>query len=93
MSAGDVLITIAIWLYKHTFLLLPTEIEFFPIATFVGYLDSFKANLGFAFSGIAKIFPIELLLIIVSVVITGEIILFGIKIGMFVVNLIRGSGA
>lgn len=93
MSASDILLTIIIWLYKHTLLLLPTEIGFFPIDVFVNYLDSFKANLIFAFSGIAKIFPIELLFIIISVIILGEIILFGVKMGMFVINLIRGSGA
>lgn len=93
MSAGDILITIVIWLYKNTLLLLPTEIGFLPIDTFTAYLDSFKETLIYAFSGIAKIFPIELLFIIISVVIAGEIILFGVKIGMFIINLIRGSGA
>lgn len=93
MSAGDIIITIAIWLYKNTFLLLPTEVDVLPISTFTGYLDSFKEILVYAFSGIANIFPIELLFIIIFVIITGEIILFGIKIGMFIINLIRGSGA
>jgi len=93
MSAGDILLTIVIWLYKNTLLQLPNEIEFLSYATFVNYLDSFKTNLVYAFSGIAKLFPIDLLLIIISVIIAGEIILFGIKAGTFVVNLIRGSGA
>ncbi len=93
MSAGDILITIVIWLYERTLLLLPTEVEFLPINTFIGYLDSFKDNLVYAFSGISKLFPVELLFIVISVVIVGEVILFGVKIGMFVINLIRGSGA
>lgn len=93
MSAGDVLITAVIWLYKNTLLLLPDEISGFTLATFTGYLDSFQDTLVYAFSGIANIFPIGLLFIIVSVIITGEIIMFGIKIGIFVINLIRGSGA
>lgn len=93
MSAGDILITIVIWLYKNTLLLLPTEIGILPIDTFVGILDGLKTNLVYAFSGIAKIFPIEFLFIIVSVIIIGEITLFGVRIGIFVINLIRGSGA
>lgn len=93
MSAGDVLITIVIWLYKNTFLRLPTEIGILPINTFTGYLDGLKTNLVYSFSGFAKLFPIELLFIIILVIITGEIILFGVKVGIFVINLIRGSGA
>ena len=93
MSAGDILLTIIIWLYENTLALLPEEMGFLPYDDFIGYLDSFKANLVYAFSGIAKIFPIELLLIIVSVIIAGELILFGVKAGMFLMNLIRGSGA
>ena len=93
MSAGDVIVTIVIWLYKNAVSILPTEMSFFPISTFVGYLDSFKTNLIYAFSGIAKLFPMDLVLIIVSVIIAGELILFGVKAGTFLVNLIRGSGA
>ncbi len=93
MSAGDIIITIVIWLYKNTLLLLPTQIDILPYATFVGYLDSFKTNLVYAFSGFAKLFPVELGFILISVIITGEIILFGVKAGTFVINLIRGSGA
>jgi hypothetical protein len=93
MSAGDVLITIVIWLYKNTFLRLPTEINILPINTFIGYLDSLKTNLTYSLSGIAKIFPIDLLFTLILVVIAGEIILFGVKVGIFVINIIRGSGA
>jgi hypothetical protein len=93
MSAGDILLTIVIWLYKNTILNLPDEIGFLPISTFAGYLDSFKTNISYALSGIAKLFPVDLLLILVSVIISGEILLFGIKGGTFVVNIIRGSGA
>lgn len=93
MSAGDILLTIVIWLYKNTLALVPTQIDFLPYDTFVGYLDSFKTNLVYAFSGIAKLFPIDLVFIIISVVIAGELILFGVKGGIFIINLIRGSGA
>lgn len=93
MSAGDILITIVIWIYRNTLELLPTEIDFFDYATYVSYLDGFKANLVYAFSGVAKFFPMDLLLIIISVIIIGELILFGVKAGTFVINLIRGSGA
>ena len=93
MSAGDILITIVTWLYQNTLQNLPTEIGPLPLATLVSYLDGFKDTLVYALSGIANIFPIGLLLIIVSVIVAGELILFAIKIGMFVINLIRGSGA
>jgi hypothetical protein len=93
MSAGDIVITIVIWLYKSAVSILPTEIGFFPLATLTDYLDSFKTNLVYAFSGVAKFFPMDLLLIIISVIIAGEFILFGVKAGTFLINLVRGSGA
>jgi hypothetical protein len=93
MSAGDIVITIVIWLYKGAISILPSEIGFFPLATLTGYLDGFKTNLVYSLSGISKLFPVDLALIIVSVIIAGELILFGVKAGIFVVNLIRGAGA
>lgn len=93
MSAGDILITIVTWLYQNTLQNLPDEIGLLPLATLVSYLDAFKDTLVYALSGISNIFPIGLLLIIISVIVAGELILFAIKIGMFVINLIRGSGA
>lgn len=94
MSVVDIIITFVIWLYKSTILaILPTEIGFLPYNTFTAYLGGLETNLVYAFSGIYKLFPIDLLLILVLVILTGEGILFLVKIATFVINIIRGSGA
>lgn len=93
MSAGDILITIVIWLYQKATSALPTDMGFFPLSVLNAYLDSFSDTLVYVFSTISKIMPIELILILIGVILAGEVILFGIKAGMFVINIIRGSGA
>ncbi len=94
MSAGDILLTIIIWLYQHTLLpLLPTQIDFLPIATYESTLEGLQGNLAYAFSGVNKLFPLDLLLGVILVIITAELILFLVKIAMFVINVVRGSGA
>ena len=94
MSAGDIIITIIIWLYRHTLLpILPTQITFLPIATYQSTLQGLEGNLAYAFSGVNKLFPLELLLGVVLTIITAELILFLVKIAMFVINVVRGSGA
>lgn len=94
MSAGDILLTIIIWLYQHTLLaVLPTQIGFLPIATYQSTLQGLEGNLAYAFSGVNKLFPLDLLLGIVLLIITAEIILFGVKIATFIINIVRGSGA
>lgn len=80
MSAGDILITIATWLYNGAVGLLPVEMNILPISTFTGYLEAFKDNLISGLSAISPIFPVDLLLIIFLIIMTGELILFG-KIG------------
>ncbi len=93
MSAGDILFSIVIWLYKNTLLLLPSEVGTLSLTAFSDYLDGLKNNLVYAFSGVAKIFPMDLALTLAGIVIAGEIIMFGIRAGNFLINLIRGSGA
>lgn len=93
MSAGDILITIVIWLYKNTMLLLPTEVGGLSLTDFTNFLDSLKANLTYSLSGVANVFPIDWAFIIITIIITGELIIFAVKAGIFVLNLIRGSGA
>lgn len=93
MSAGDIILTIIIWLYKNTLLNLPTDIGGLSLSEFSGFLDGLEGNLTYIFSGISNFFPIGWAFIFISVVIAGELIMFLIKQIVFVINLIRGSGA
>jgi hypothetical protein len=93
MSAGDILLTIVNWLFKTSLGLLPAEISFLSYADFVSTLDGLKDNLVYIFSGLGNVMPIALVFVLISVIMAGELILFGIKSVMFMINLIRGSGA
>lgn len=93
MSAGDVLLTIVIWLYKNTLLNLPTEVAGLSLSSFTDFLDGIEANLTYSFSGISHLFPLDWAFIFISVIIAGELIMFLIRQIVFLINVIRGSGA
>lgn len=68
----------------------------FPLLSYNSYyniLESLKGNFIFTFSFVEKFFPIQLLLTFLVIIIVAEIVLFGIKAMMWLLNLIRGSGA
>jgi len=93
MSAGDILITIIIWLYKNTLLNLPENVAGLSLAEFESFLNGLKANLTYSLSGISNVFPVDWAFTFIGVVIAGELIILAVKGGIFVINLIRGSGA
>lgn len=93
MSVADTLITGIIWVLQNTILkILPSEFEFLPFNNLVNSLNSIKPDLINALSGVNKILPVDLLLIIIFIIITGEILLFGIKAMFWLANMIRGAG-
>lgn len=94
MSAADILISIVISFIKRLLIpILPTSIPFFSYENFLATLDSLKVNLVYSLSGISLFFPVDLLLNIILAIIFAEIALFTFRIGKFVINLFRGSGA
>lgn len=91
---SNTILSFVIWFYQNTFLrVLPTDLPFFPFSTYAGYLDTAKANLTNAFSSIGFIFPIDFLIIIIEAIIAAELLLFVVKIAMYVINIFRGAGA
>lgn len=95
MSIGDLILTAVIFLIQKLVLpLLPDSLPFLPFNTFTAILNSdIKNDLIYAFSGIGKLLPVDLILIFVLVVIFAEITLAMIKMGIFIINLVRGAGA
>jgi hypothetical protein len=95
MSIADLLLKIVIFLLQKIVIpILPTSLPFFPIEDLNAILVSdLKNDLIYSFSGIGKIMPVNLILIFVLVMIGGEITLMLVKMGFFIVNLVRGSGA
>lgn len=90
----DNLINLILWVLNN--LLLPIFPTNFPLLNYDGYvlmLEGFENNLTHSFSIINKIFPMELVLTFIIVVIGAEILLFSFKVIMWIINIVRGAGA
>lgn len=91
---GDLGLTIIIFLIQRLLLpILPASISFLPIETFSATLTGIKTNLIYSLSGVGFFMPVDLILALVLLVIFAEISLMVFKLGVFVLNLVRGSGA
>ncbi len=91
---ADGLIDIVNWVIQ-TFIY-PLFRTNYPLLSYTEYqniLGGLKDNFIYTFSVIDKLFPVSLLLIFIGLIIFAEITLFVIKLGMWFLNLIRGSGA
>jgi hypothetical protein len=91
---GDSLVDLVNWIIQT--LIFPIFPDNFPLLssnTYFNTLQGLKGNFIFAFSGIDKFFPIQLLLTFLLVIIVAELILFAIKMMMWFLNLVRGAGA
>lgn len=94
MSVGDLLIEIVIFLIQRLLLpVLPSSIGFVPIETFTATLDGLKENFIYSLSGLDFFIPTGLLLGLILLIIFAEVSLFLFKTGVFIINLVRGSGA
>jgi hypothetical protein len=95
MSVMDFLISIAIFFLQNIILpILPVNFPLLPYDQLNNLLNSdLKNDFIYAFSGVGKLFPIKFLVLMIVFIISAEIILAFIKMGKFIINLIRGSGA
>jgi len=92
---ADFLISIANFFFAKLILpILPTNLPFFPIDNLLAILNSdLKNDIIYAFSGFGRILPMDLILIVLTTIIGAEILLVFIKMAMYLINLVRGSGA
>lgn len=88
------LVDVVNWLIQ-TFLypLFKPNLPFLSYNSYVGVLNSIKTSEIYTFSVLNNFFPVALLLTLLGVILSGEITLFLIKGVMFLINLVRGSGA
>jgi hypothetical protein len=94
MSISDLLISGIIYLIKTLLLpILPISIGAFTISDFSAALLSVKSNLIYGLSGISFFMPVSLILSLTLLVILAEFSLMLFKMGVFIINLVRGSGA
>lgn len=94
MSIADLLINIIIWLVQSIILpVLPTSLPFLPLTSFTEILNGIIGNLSYSFIGLEFLLPIDLIFMFVLVVLFAEMTLMIFKMGVFIINLVRGSGA
>lgn len=94
MSVADILITIVIYLIETLLLpILPVSVGAFTISEFSSGLLAIKSNLIYGLSGIGFFMPVSLILNLVLLILFAEFSLMLFKMGVFIVNLVRGSGA
>lgn len=89
----DFLISIVINIYNKISASLPTNLPGLSIADYTNFFTVAKTNLIFALSGVGWFMPIDLILNLILIILILEAGLFGFKTGIFLVNLVRGSGA
>jgi hypothetical protein len=91
---ADSLIDVVNWVIQNfIYPLFPTNFPLLSYNSYNGILASLKTDFVFSFSIISKFLPITLLFTFLGVMLVAELVLVGIKIGIFFLNLVRGSGA
>lgn len=93
MSIADMFLQLVILLTQQTILKLPASLPIFTIDSYAGLLDNINSTLNYAYVRVGSVFPVNLILILILAVLVAETSLLIFKAGVFVVNLIRGSGA
>ena len=92
MSIADILISVITWIFQKLILpILPTNM---PLLSFDSFQDiltgTLPHNLIYSFAGLNQFFNIQLLFILLSTIIVGELLFWLVKAGFFIVKLIRG---
>lgn len=92
MSVADILLSIVIWLFQRTILpILPTNLPALSFASFEAILGgTLKHNIIYSFSGLAQIFNLKLLFILITSMIFAEIVFWLVKAGFFIIKMVRG---
>jgi hypothetical protein len=94
MSIGDLIVKLLTYLLQKFVLnVLPTSLPGLPIDSYRLLLENVISSLTFAYSRIGNFLPIGLILTCTIIVIASELTLLVFKAGIFIVNLVRGSGA
>jgi len=91
---ANAIISFVIWIYQNTLLrVLPADLPFFSYLAYNNLLASIQNNLLVPLSAINNVFPVDTMLLIFVAILSAELILFAVKIGVFLINVFRGAGA
>ena len=90
----DIILNIVIWLFQNTVLrLMYVNLPLLSYSEYQSLLMTIRTEIVPPFSSLNNLFPIDLLIIFVIIMLIAELVLLMIKGSMYVINLIRGSGA
>jgi len=92
MSIADIVLSAVIWLIQKLIIpILPVNLPFLSFNSFNDILNSsLKHNINYAFAGLNKLFNLELLFIILTVIIFAEILLWLFRVGLWIIKTVRG---
>lgn len=92
MSIADIIISMVIFLFQKLVLpVLPVNLPLLSFSSFRNLLNgSLKHNLTWGFAGVGQLFNLELLFILLSSMIIGEILFWLVKAGLYMIKLVRG---
>lgn len=92
MNFADIIISLITWIFQKIILpVLPTNLPLLSYDAFQDILTgTLQHNLIYSFAGLSQIFNIQLLFILLATIIVGELALWLVKAGFFIVKLVRG---
>lgn len=92
MSIADIILSLITWIFQKMILpVLPTNLPLLSYSAFNNILTgSLKHNLIYSFSGLSQIFNLQLLFILLSSIIVGELLFWLVRAGLFIIKLVRG---
>jgi hypothetical protein len=92
MSIADIILSLITWIFQKLILpVIPTNLPLLSHSSFVDILNgTLQHNLIYSFSGLAPLFNLKLLFILLSSIIFAEIIFWLVRAGFFIVKLVRG---
>lgn len=92
MSVADIILSIITWIFQKLVLpVLPINLPLMSFSSFTAILNgSLKHNLIYSFAGLGQLFNLKLLFVLLSSIITGEILFWLVRSGLYVVKLVRG---
>ena len=92
MSIADIVLSVITWIFQKLILpIFPTNLPLISYADFSSFLTgSVQHNLIYSFAGLNNLFNLQLLFILLATMIFAEILFWIVRVGIFIVKLIRG---
>lgn len=88
MNIIDILLQLITYIAQNFLLpILPVSVSLYPLETLKTDLAGLAGTMEAAFGGWGVLFPVGLALLIISIVVTAEITLFGFKIIKYIVEI------